>query len=58
MTTALANRPIQDSIIASVDAGCETNGVRATELMRTEIDFIPNREFEAESEFCDDVVVT
>ena len=56
--TALANRPIRDSIIPSGDAGCETNRLRAVELTRTEIDFIPNREFQAEAESCDEVVAT
>jgi RNA polymerase primary sigma factor len=54
--TALAIRPIQDSITRSQDGQCEVNRLRALNLMRTEVDFIPNPEFQAEDEFSDDMV--
>jgi RNA polymerase primary sigma factor len=34
----------------------QTNQLRALKLMQTEVDFIPNREFQAEGDLCDDVV--
>lgn len=34
----------------------QTSRLRAVKIMQTEIDFIPNREFQAEDELCDDVV--
>ena len=54
--TALAVRPIQDSITRSQDEQSEANRLRALKLMRTEVDFITNREFQAENEFSDDMV--
>jgi RNA polymerase primary sigma factor len=56
LMTDLAIRPIQDSITRSQDGQCEANRLRALKLMRTEVDFIPNPEFQAEDEFSDDMV--
>jgi len=54
--STLANRPNQDLIVPPQAAFGETNRLRAAKLMQIEIDFIPNRGFEAEGESCDKAV--
>jgi RNA polymerase primary sigma factor len=59
---SLTLSPIQDPATtstapkASQQGSFDNNRIRAMELMRTEIDFIPNREFQAEDDSCDGVV--
>jgi len=54
--TTLAISPVRVSTAPKAKKADETNRLRALKLMQTEIDFIPNREFQAEGELVDDLV--
>ena len=56
LMTALALSPPPVSAAAQPGRKHQTNRLRALKLMQTEVDFIPNREFQAEDDLCDDVV--
>lgn len=54
--TALANSPARESVAPRAKKADEANRLRALKLMQTAINFIPNREFQAEAELVDDLV--
>jgi RNA polymerase primary sigma factor len=60
--SALTLTPLQNpatTLTATGQHGYQSNNRnRALRLLRTEIDFIPNREFQAEDDFCDEEVPT
>lgn len=56
--TALTVSPNQKSATPGHHEHCDSDRLRAEELMRTEIDFISNREFLAEDQFGSELVAT
>ena len=54
--TALAIRSGREAVASKAMKAEEPNRLRALKLMKSEIGFIPNREFQAESSLVDDLV--